>query len=199
MKINKNWMIIIVAILAIAVVVLLIINFSGCSISGTTVETNETQTITYLEKNKEIALVTLGVTDILDQTTSKKLFGKKVAFSDKKTFMKATFEAKLGIDGKDVKVTEIGEKEFEINIPKFVFIGYSNPKFEHIADNNGVLSFLTEDIDQAELINKMLDEKGQEKYISQYTSLLKESAEEFYNNLIPSFDKGVKLSFKYEE
>jgi hypothetical protein len=191
-KVNKIWLIL-VAALAAAVVVLLILNFTG-----STTSTNKTETITYLEKNKEIALVTLGIADIFDQKESTTIFGKKLVGSDKHTFIKATFEAKLGIDGKNVTVKKTGEKEYEINIPKFIFIGYDNPNFEHVADDNGVLSFVTKDINQTEMVNKILDVKGQDKYIEKYTELLKESAEEFYKNLLPSFDKDAKLKFNYE-
>jgi hypothetical protein len=199
MKAISTWIKLVLALLVVAVVALLIINFSGLSIFGTSTKTNETQTITYLEKNKEIALVTLGIADIIDETNSKTIAGKKIPGSDKHTYIKASFEAKLGIDGKDVVITEIGEKEYEISIPRFIFIGYDDPKFEHVTNDNGVLSFITEDVDQMEMLNKMLDKEHQDEYISKYTDLLRESAEEFYNNLLPGFDKDVKLTFKYEE
>ena len=104
----------------------------------------------------------------------------------------------MGIDGKDVVIKEIGEKDIEITIPKFVFIGYDDPEFEFIVDKNGVLSFTTENIDTAAMITKVLKPEKQEEYIEYYKPLLKESTEVFYKNLLPSFDNDVMLTFKYE-
>jgi hypothetical protein len=191
-------LVVILAILVVAVAAFFIGKFSDFSISNTIVETNETQTITYLEKNKEIALVTLGVTDIFDETHSKEIFGNEIPWSKKQTFIKATFEVKLGIDGNNVTINEIGEMEYEINVPEFIFIGYNNPVFEHVTDNNGVLSFVTEDVDQTEMINKIFDDEGKQKYIDQYKELLKESTQEFYQNLLPSSYSDVKLTFNFQ-
>lgn len=186
-------------ILALVATVFITLKVSGSSIFETETKTNETQTITYLKKNKEIALVTLGITDIIDETNSQKIFGQEIPWSDKQTFIKATFEAKLGIDGKDVIIEKVNNNEYKITIPKFIFIGYDQPKIEHVVDNNGVLSFVTEDVNQAQMVNKMFSEENKEKYVNQYTDLLKESTEEFYNNLLPEFDKDVKLTFVYNE
>lgn len=186
-------------IIVIVATVFITLKVTGSSIFETTTKTNETQTITYLEKNREIALVTLGISDIIDETNSQKIFGQEIPWSDKQTYIKATFEAKLGIDGRNVKIEKINDKEFEITIPKFIFIGYDEPVIEHVVDNNGVLSFVTEDVNQAEMVNKMFSKENKQKYIDQYANLLKESTEEFYNNLLPEFDKEVKLNFVYEE
>ena len=199
---KKKTLGIVIAALAIVVaglIVFIILSNSNFSLSDTKVEVNETQTITYLEKDKEIALVTLGIAEIIDETHSQIIFGFEVPWSNKQVFMKASYTAKLGIDGNEVEITQIGENEYQIYIPKFIFIGYADPAFEHVVDNNGVLSFTTENIDQAGMITNMFSPENQEKYIEQYLPLLKESAEEFYNNLVPSFAEGVKLTFVYGE
>jgi hypothetical protein len=200
-KVNKFFgktsakLIVIFTILAVVVIALLIMNISGFSLFGTTVKTNETQTITFLEKKGEVVLVNLGVTDLYEKEHDGKFFG---SLNKKIAYIKGSFEVKLGINGRDVKIDKIAEKEYEITIPKFIFIGHKNEKFETAVEKNGILSFATDDIDKAKMISEILDAEGQEKYIVQYTELLKESAEDFYSNLLPSFDKDVKLTFVYE-
>jgi hypothetical protein len=154
----KKIMAVIIVILVIAVGVLIALNFSG-SVVETTTETNETQTITFFEKNKEIALVTLGISDIYEKENSATVFKKKLPGSKKQVYIRGSFDAKLGIDGKNVVVTETGEKEYTINIPEFIFIGYNNVKFEVAVEKNGIISFATDDIDQAAMVSEVLKDR----------------------------------------
>jgi len=193
---------VVAGVLAIAVVALgVFIAFTNSTapLSSTKSETNETKVITFLEKNQEIALVTLGISEIMDEKHTQSVLGFDVPWSEKQTFIKASFSAKLGINGRNVVIREIEENKFEITVPKFVFIGYDDPLFEHVVDNNGVLSFVTDNVDQAEMITKLLNPENQEVYVDKYTDLLKESTESFYKNLIPSFAKDVELTFIYGE
>jgi hypothetical protein len=195
----KKFMVVIIVILIIAVGGLIALNFSGYEFVETTTETSETKTITFFEKNKEIALVTLGISDIYEKENTATVFKKKLPGSKKQVYIRGSFDAKLGIDGKNVVVTETGEKEYTINIPEFIFIGYNNVKFEVAVESNGLLSFATDDIDQAAMVSEVLNPVGQEQYMEKYTALLKESAEEFYKNLIPSTETDVVLKFTYDD
>ncbi|GFH43470.1 hypothetical protein Hs30E_20210 [Lactococcus hodotermopsidis] len=197
MKKIKNSLLTIVVTAVVIIGAMFVAKTAGFSPFSTSVTSNSSQVVRYLTKEKQIALVGIGITDVTDDENTSKIFGLKVPGTSKKTFLKSSFEAKLGIDGKNVKITDTGNKTYKIEIPKFIFIGHSNAKFEVAAEKNGVLSFTTAKVDTAEMISDLLDEKGQEKYITQYQDLLEESAKEFYRDIVTSFDEEAKLTFEF--
>ncbi|MGO2083266.1 hypothetical protein [Vagococcus sp.] len=161
--------------------------------------TQETQIIKTLSKEKQIVLVNLGISEIYSREKSLKLFEADVVGTGKNKYMQAHFDAKLGIDGKKVKIENMGNQHFKIKVPEFIFIGHDNEKFEVIVEDGGILSWLTPEIDETEMVNQILNRKSQLKYIKKYESLLKESSQEFYGNLIKSIDPDAKITVEFPE
>ena len=94
-------------------------------------------------------------------------------------------------------VTPTGENSFEIELPEFVFIGHDEINFAIAAENDGVLSWVTADIDPLEIVNEVLDEDAQGQYLEKNTELLEEQAESFYRSLVLSVDPEADVTFVF--
>ena len=167
------------------------------SITHTVQKDQDTLTIKSLTKEKQIVLVNLGLSEILNEEKSSQLFGKNIVGTNRKKFMQATFDAKLGVDGKDVDITKNGKDSYLITVPKFIFIGYHHPQFKLLDERNGVFSSFTSDISETDMINQVLNDKSKKKYVAKYDDLLRQSTKDFYREMAHSIDPEAKLSFKF--
>ena len=165
----------------------------------TVTKDQETLTIKSLTKEKQIVLVNLGMSEVFNEEKSSQLFGKNIVGTNRKKFMQATFDAKLGINGKDVDITSNGKDSYSITVPKFIFIGYNNPNFKLLDEHNGAFSSFTSDISETDMINKVLNDKSKQKYVEKYDGLLKQSTKDFYRELAHSIYPNAKLSFKFSD
>ena len=170
---------------------------SHTPVAQTVKKDQETLTIKSLTKEKQIVLVNLGMSEVFNEEKSSQLFGKNIVGTNRKKFMQATFDAKLGINGKDVNIESNGKNSYVITVPKFIFIGYNNPNFKLLDERNGVFSSFTSDISETDMINKVLNDKSKHKYVKKYDDLLKQSTKDFYRELAHSIDPDAKLSFKF--
>ena len=170
---------------------------SHTPVAQTVKKDQETLTIKSLTKEKQVVLVNLGMSEVFNEEKSSQLFGKNIVGTNRKKFMQATFDAKLGINGKEVDITSNGKDSYVIKVPKFIFIGYNNPNFKLLDEHNGVFSSFTSDISETDMINKVLNDKSKQKYVEKYDDLLKKATKEFYRELAHSIDPDAKLSFKF--
>lgn len=164
----------------------------------TTESTQEdTQVIMAVTRVQQIALVSLAIEGINEDRANSELWGIDVPGSDRVSFIRYSFNAKLGLDGEDVIVTQTGEHGFEIELPEFIFIGHDNVDFELAAESNGVLSWVTAEIDPLDVVNDVLDEDAQAQYLAKNSDLLKEQAEWFYTSLVMSVDPEADVTFVF--
>jgi len=168
---------------------------SNLSFIGVNSSSNRTQAVHAMEKREEVAILALSVTDIYDKTNSRELFGRNIFGSSSTAYIKGTFTAKLGFDGRDVKVREIRKDTYEVYIPEFKVIGTTNSHFEQVIERNGVLSFLTPDVDILEAVNGAKSEDTLSEYIEQNQRWLEDAAENYFNNLVGRFDTDIRLEF----
>ena len=80
-------------------------------------------------------------------------------------FLQYTYTAKLGIEGKDVDIRETADNEFTIVIPAFTFIGHSDPTFETVLEDGGVLRFVSPEIDTAAVITDVLNGEAKTEHV----------------------------------
>lgn len=164
-----------------------------------TVKTDkDSLTVKSLSKEKQIVLVNLGLSEILNEEKSSQLFGKNIVGTSRKKFIQASFDAKLGLNGKDVDITKDGKNSYLITVPKFIFIGYNNPNFKLLDEHNGVFSSFTSDINESDMINKVLNGKSKKKYLTKYDDLLRQSTKEIYRGIVQNTNPEAKLSFKFQ-
>jgi hypothetical protein len=164
---------------------------------GINSESHDSQVIRAIERTQEVSLLSLSIQGIKDEEQSRKIFGKSIPGTGEKTFLQYNFDAKLGIDGAEVKVTKTGENAYLISVPKFIFIGYDKPTFKVAVEDGGVLSWATPEIDKVEMINDILNDDARQTYIDSNEDLLEEQTKVFYNSLITSIDPAVVTTFEF--
>ena len=160
-------------------------------------ESHDTQVINAVDRVEQIALVSLGIQGITESTASSEVFGLTVPGSDRATFVQYSFRGKLGIDGEDVTVTPTGENSYRVTIPTFIFIGYDKVDFKVAAEDNGILSWVTADIDPLDIVNEVLDEAAQQEYLKTNRDVLEEQAQTFYRSIMTSVDPDAVVEFEF--
>lgn len=160
-------------------------------------ESHDSQVIRAIERTQEVSLLSLGIQGIKDKDRCAEAFGKCIPGTREKVFLQYIFNAKLGIDGAEVKVSKTGENAYLISIPEFKLIGYDKPTFKVAVEDGGVLDWITPDIDKVEMVNEILNEDAREKYIASNEELLQEQTKVFYDSLITSIDPTVVTTFEF--
>jgi hypothetical protein len=164
---------------------------------GVKSETSDSQVVQSVKRTEEVSLLALGIQGITSEERCSTAFGKCVPGTSDKVFLQYTFTGKLGIDGAAVDITESGPDTYAISVPAFEFIGYSEPTFEVAVTDDGVLSFVTEDIDQAEMITKILGSQAQQQHLEDNKDLLQEQAKVFYDNIIRSVSPDATITYEF--
>ena len=161
-------------------------------------ESHDSQVINAVERTQEVSLLSLGIQGITDEDKCAEAFGRCVPGSTEKVFLQYNFQAKLGIDGAEVTVTKTGKHAYLLSIPEFSFIGYDEPTFKVAAEDGGVLDWITPDIDQVEMINKILNDDKQTEYVASYEGDLEDQTRVFYDGLITSIDPDAVTTFEFQ-
>lgn len=172
-------------------------NLGWLSPIGITSESSDSQVVRAIERTQEVSLLSLGIQGIKQENRSAKVFGKTVPGTGEKVFLQYNFDAKLGIDGADVKVTKTGEHAYTVSVPEFIFIGYAEPTFTVAVEDGSVLSWVTPDINKVDMINEILNDDARKKYVASNQDLLKDQTKVFYDSLIKSIDPTVETTFEF--
>lgn len=170
----------------------------GSTPVSTQTETVDSQVINAIERTQEVSLVSLGIQGIekkAESTTT--YFGMVVPGSERTKFLQYAFDAKLGLDGENVSIEQTGEKEFTVTVSQFTFIGYDNMHFEVATESNGVMSWVTPEIDSAAMANSILNDEAKQKYLSSHREILQEQAQAFYGGIIRAVDPGIDVTFDF--
>lgn len=164
---------------------------------GRSTDDRNEQIITSITREEQISLVRLGIQGIDKQTSQSTIFGMDIAGSEREAFIQYGFDAKLGIEGADVVIRQIGEDKFRLTVPSFIFIGYENVSFESVAESAGVLSWTTPEVDQIDMINNILNADTKQHYVDSNQQLLRDQTEFFYGSILSSIDPDIDLEFEY--
>ena len=160
-------------------------------------ESHDSQVIHAIERTQEVSLLSLGIQGITEEDKCAEAFGKCIPGSTEKVFLQYNFNAKLGIDGAEVKVTKAGKNAYLISVPEFSFIGYEEPTFKVATEDGGVLDWITPDIEKVEMINKILNDDAQTEYVASNEELLEDQTKVFYDSLITSIDPEAVTTFEF--
>lgn len=163
------------------------------------VSTNTSEVIKYQLPQQEVALASLRIEGIERADTAGNLFGIPVDAGDRTTYIQYGFVAKLGIEGSQVRIEPEGDHAYAVSIPEFIFIGHSDEHFEDPIENNGILSWLTPQISETEMVNKILSAERKNKWVASSLQLLKDQTEVFYGTIIKSVDPQAELTFTFEQ
>ncbi|MDO5737290.1 MAG: hypothetical protein Q4P15_12530 [Propionibacteriaceae bacterium] len=160
-------------------------------------ETSDSQVIRYITRKEQVVLMSLGIEGISQKSDKSRFLGMEIPGSDRASFLQYKFSAKLGIEGKDVEVSQTGDSEYLVRIPEFIFIGHDDVGFKMIAEKNGLLSAVTPKIDSVEAINEILNKDTQAQYIQSNLEVLEEQARLFYSGIITSIDPDIAVRFEF--
>ncbi|MGP6178557.1 hypothetical protein ACTU6U_14795 [Microbacterium sp. A196] len=167
----------------------------GNWIGGTT--DKNTQIVNAITRTQEVALVTLGIEGIRERKTEAGQFLFLSIPNSRAAFLRYSFDAKLGIDAKDVKIDEQPNGSFVVTIPSFIVIGLDNQNVETAAESTDVLSWTTPEIDKVAMVNDVFGDELQAEYLAKNADLLKDQARMFYTNIITAIDPDVTLEFEF--
>lgn len=165
---------------------------------GTHSESRNTEVIQSITREEQVVLLSLGIEGIEQKDQTGTSWFNDLPFTGRSKIIQYGFKAKLGIEGKDVAIKETGTGTYLVSIPKFIFIGHDNVSFKSAFEKNGALSFVTEEIDELDMANTILNSDAQKEYISQNESILKDQAESFYEEIITSIDPAVVVDFEFK-
>ncbi len=186
--------------LLIGVVVLGGLAFVGLSVYspfGTKTESRNSLVVRSISREEQVVLVSMGIQGISKREESSEIGGWSVPGTSRATFLQYEYDAKLGIDGKDVTIEKSGPDSYVITIPEFLFIGHDDPHYESIVEDNGVLSAVTGDVDEAEMITEILSDEVKAELLADQHDLLRDQAAAFYSGIIRGVDPTIELEFEY--
>lgn len=156
-----------------------------------------TEIIASVTRTQEVVLLSLGIQGITEDSAATTVLGVQVPGSGRNLFLQYNYRAKLGISGAKVQIEQTGDNSFTITIPEFVFLGYDNVSFRKAVESNGLLSFVTPEIDEAEVITSILDDAKKNQHITDNEATLQDQARSFYTGIISAVDPEAKLTFKF--
>lgn len=160
---------------------------------------SNSQVITAVTRTQEVALVTLSVEGIQERRTE----AGQVLFlsipNSRASFLRYSFDAKLGFDAKDAVVAENTDGSLKITLPRFIVIGTDNQNIEVAAENNDVLSWTTPEIDKVAMVNDVFGDELHTEYLSANSELLRDQARDFYTSIVTAIDPSVELEFEFAD
>ncbi len=163
------------------------------------VSTNTSEVIKYQLPQQEVALTSLRIEGLERANADGKLFGVPVHAGDRTKYIEYGFNAKLGVDGSQVEIVADGENAYTVAIPSFIFIGHSDEHFEDPIEENGMLSWLTPQISETGMVNRILSTERKDKWVASSLQLLKDQSEVFYGTIIKSVDPDAEITFKFTQ
>ncbi|MBO0898401.1 hypothetical protein J1G42_00280 [Cellulomonas sp. zg-ZUI222] len=171
--------------------------FPGLSLFDAGAEDRDAQIVSSITREEQVVLLSLGIEGIAEQTEQGSFLGVDVPGTGRSSFVQYGFNAKLGIEGSDVRIARAGEDELVISVPEFIFIGHDDESFRTVVEDNGVLSWVTPEIDTVEMVNTILDEGAQGRYIEENEDVLEDQARAFYTAIVTSIDPTTSLRFEF--
>ena len=157
----------------------------------------DSQVVQSVTRVQEVALLSLHIEGVATNEKNREILGVAVPASEKTTLIQYKFDAKLGIDGSQVKIEPTGPESYRVTIPQFIGIGFDNPVFEDALESNNALGWLAPPAIQTRMINNILSDKNKQKYITQNAAAMKEQAQVFYSGIIASVDPGITVDFEF--
>lgn len=181
-----------------------LVSFNVGKILGAT-ESRDTQVIRSIKGEEQVILVTAGMTDLQEEREDGLDFaiGDWDLFtlpgSERSVLVRYEYDAKFGIEGKDVEISQTGDNAYLITIPKFIYLGYANPDLSVADEKNGLLSWATPEIDTTEVFEELLSEQAVEQHIDGFRPVLEEQAKLFYSKIVHAIDPAITLEFQFTD
>lgn len=193
----------VVVILAVTAVAALV-SFNVGKIFGAT-ESRDTQVIRSIRGEEQVILVTAGMTDVQEEREDGLNFALgdwdlfTLPGSERSVLVRYEYDAKFGIEGKDVRISQTGDSAYLITIPKFIYLGYANPDLSVADEKNGLLSWTTPQIDTTEVFEELLSGQAVDQHIDGFRPVLEEQAKLFYSKIVHAIAPAITLEFQFTD
>lgn len=153
------------------------------------------QVVTFITKEEQTVLLTLGVAGISEAEGIPPAILKDVPALQKVRLMQYSLKAKLGIDAVTIDAT--GDHQFVVKVPPFIWIGEADTKIERVLSNDGLLSAFTAQISESEQRNAIVNDELKRKYLVGNDEALRNQAEYHFTKLARSIDPDAELTFEF--
>ncbi|MCC9173240.1 hypothetical protein [Arthrobacter sp. zg-Y179] len=157
----------------------------------------DSQVVQSVTAMQEVTLLSLYIEGVAREDSNREILGGAIPAGEKTTLIQYKFDAKLGIDGSQVKIEPTGPGSYRVTIPQFIGIGFDEPEFEDALESNNALGWLAPPAVQTRMINNILSDENKQEYISQNEAALKEQAKVFYSGIIASIDPEITVAFEF--
>lgn len=171
--------------------------FRGASSTNQKVATQSV--VTKLEKVNEMVFLNAGIQKVMKVENNTKIPGTNftIPMTRKRAIVIVNYTSKFGIK-EAPKITERGEHDYVVEIPKYQMIGFelNKKKPYELYDQRGeLLSHSTQNIDTGKVVTEALSSDQQVEYLDAYKELITESAESTLTSLITAIDSDAKIQF----
>lgn len=153
------------------------------------------QVVTFITKEEQTVLLTLGVEGVSDAKGIPPAVLRDFPLVQKVRLVQYSMKAKLGVDAVTIDAT--GDHEFVVKVPPFIWIGEADRKIERVISDDGVLSAFTEQKTESEQLNGIVDDDLKTKYLENNAEALRNQAEFHFTKLARSIDPDAELTFEF--
>lgn len=195
------------------IVFAVVLAFAGGAVSGgdllaglmkerditTETESSTSQIVTALEGQEQVILLSASIQGLHEEKAEATTGRWRIPRSGRTTVIQYSYRAQFGIEGQDVQIEQISADEYSVSVPEFRFLGHSDTNFKTGYVDNSVLSFLTEEIDIAETVTKVLNDETKDQQIEENRDLLESQARSFYTGIVKGIDPEVQLVFEFRD
>ncbi|GAA1921853.1 hypothetical protein GCM10009775_12890 [Microbacterium aoyamense] len=155
------------------------------------------EVVKYVLPQQKVALASLRIEGVERVKKDGEIFGIPVDAADRMKYLIYSFDANVGLDGARVRVDQTGDHTYLASVPAFDFLSHSNIHFEDPIDDDGLLAFLTDEISQSEMTNRILSDENKAEYVTSSIDTLKSQTEAFYGGIVTSVDPDADLTFEF--
>lgn len=170
---------------------------SSFSVFSVLSSSSDERVVQSISREEEVVLLRLGIQGIAEERLATEIFGQAVPGSGRAHFLKYKYSAMLGIDGSQVGIDKVAERKFRISVPEFTFLGHSDVSFETAVEHNGVISFLTPEIDVPQTLTKILNDDAKGQHVHDNRENLEDQCKNFYTSIIRGVDPEIELEFSF--
>lgn len=159
------------------------------------------EVVRFVVPEQQVVLASAHIEGLESESTGGSILGIPLPASARKTYIAYKFDAKLGVEGSEVKIDAIEGEEnaYRVSIPSFIFIGNSKPEFDAPIESNEVLGWLAEEANQTEMTNRILSERNASKYVENSKEMLTTQAKFFYTSIIQSVSPDAEIEFVFAD
>lgn len=147
--------------------------------------------------NEQIVLTSVAAESISESTEYSTFNDYEIIGTGRTVYLQFTFTAQLGFDGMGVVAEEAGPGEYVVTVPEFAVIDHDDLEVQALAENNGVLGWITPEGDTTELIEEFKDNASLDVYVDDYRETLERQATAFYEGIIHSIDPDAVVTLQF--